>query len=111
MQFDNMPNSSDAEHHCRALVSSWALSGHGPSYAIDWTPILWPSIQCEHLNVVLDTATCVSYALEGNIEGLIDLFDRGLASPKDVSSTRGYTLLRVRCFRESASCNTAYHLR
>lgn len=33
--------------------------------------------------------------MHGNIEGLKDLFGRGLASPWDVSSTRGYTLSRV----------------
>ncbi|KAI9700218.1 MAG: hypothetical protein M1820_006886 [Bogoriella megaspora] len=37
---------------------------------------------------------CVNFGLEGNILALKDLFARGLASPQDVSSTRGYSLLR-----------------
>ncbi|KUJ19420.1 ankyrin [Mollisia scopiformis] len=46
------------------------------------------------LRRVPDSAQCVHYTMDGNIEGLKDLFKRGLASPLDVSSTRGYTLLR-----------------
>ena len=47
------------------------------------------------LRRVPDSAACVNFALTGNIDGLKDLFKRGLASPKDVSSTRGYSILRV----------------
>ncbi|KAL8647736.1 MAG: hypothetical protein Q9226_006311 [Calogaya cf. arnoldii] len=46
------------------------------------------------LRRVPDSAPCVKFALDGNIDGLKDLFKRGLASPKDVSSTRGYSILR-----------------
>ena len=42
-----------------------------------------------------DSASFVTLALEGDIEGLKDLFARGLASPRDVSATRGYPILRV----------------
>jgi hypothetical protein len=44
---------------------------------------------------VPDSAQYVSYALEDNIEGLKSLFKHGLASPRDVSSTRGYSILQV----------------
>ena len=54
-----------------------------------------PQFQLRTLRRVPDSAPCVNYALEGNIEALKDLFVRGLASPQDVSSTRGYSLLRV----------------
>ena len=54
-----------------------------------------PSLQLSTLRRVSDSAQCVSYALDGNIEGLKNLFSAGLASPRDVSSTRGYSLLRV----------------
>ena len=46
------------------------------------------------LRQVPDSAQCVAFALEGNTEGLKTLFRQGLASPRDVSSTRGYSLLR-----------------
>ena len=56
---------------------------------------LGPQFQLKTLRRVPDAAPCVNFALEGNIEALKDLFVRGLASPQDVSSTRGYSLLRV----------------
>lgn len=54
-----------------------------------------PQFSLKSLRRVPDSAQCVHYAMHGNIEGLKDLFRRGLASPWDVSSTRGYTLSRV----------------
>ena len=56
---------------------------------------LGPHFQLKTLRRVPDSAPCVNFALEGNIDALKDLFVRGLASPQDVSSTRGYSLLRV----------------
>jgi hypothetical protein len=47
------------------------------------------------LRRVPDTAQCMEFALKGDIEGLKGLFKRGLASPWDVSSTRGFTTVRV----------------
>ena len=54
-----------------------------------------PQMQLSTLRRIPDSAQCVNFALNGNIEGLKDLFKRGLASPRDVSSTRGYSILRV----------------
>lgn len=54
-----------------------------------------PQFSLRSLRRVPDSAQCIHYAMHGNIEGLKDLFSRGLASPWDVSSTRGYTLSRV----------------
>ena len=54
-----------------------------------------PQFSLRSLRRVPDSAQCVHYAMHGNIEGLKELFRRGLASPWDVSSTRGYTLSRV----------------
>ncbi len=54
-----------------------------------------PQFSLRSLRRVPDSAPCVHYAMDGNIEGLKHLFRRGLASPWDVSSTRGYTLSRV----------------
>jgi hypothetical protein len=60
-----------------------------------YQPNVGPLISLSTLRRVSDSAQCVSYALEGNIEGLKSLFKHGLASPRDVSSTRGYSILRV----------------
>ena len=56
-----------------------------------------PQYGLSSLRRVPDSAQCVNFALNGNIDGLRDLFVRDLASPRDVSSTRGYSLLRVSC--------------
>ncbi|KAI1153406.1 ankyrin repeat-containing domain protein [Nemania diffusa] len=53
-----------------------------------------PQFELKTLRRVPDSATCVNYAVRGNIEGLKGLFRRGAASPRDVSDTRGYSLLR-----------------
>lgn len=54
-----------------------------------------PSLQLSTLRCIPDSAQSVSFALNGNIDGLKSLFAQGFASPRDVSSTRGYSLLRV----------------
>ena len=53
-----------------------------------------PWFHLEALRRVPDSSQCVSFAQSGNIAGLRHLFRHGLASPRDVSSSRGYTLLR-----------------
>ena len=55
---------------------------------------LGPQFQLSTLRRVPDSAQCVHFALNGNIDGLRELFQKGLASPRDVSNTRGYSLLR-----------------
>lgn len=54
-----------------------------------------PQFGLTTLRRVPDSAQCVKFALEGDVDGLKGLFRHGMASPKDVSSTRGYSLLRV----------------
>ena len=44
---------------------------------------------------VPDTAQSIAFALKGDIDGLKYLFSRGLASPSDVSDSRGFSLIRV----------------
>ncbi|KAL8746941.1 MAG: hypothetical protein Q9190_001103 [Brigantiaea leucoxantha] len=53
-----------------------------------------PQFQLSTLRRVPDSAQSVEFAMGGNIDGLKYLFSRGQASPRDVSSTRGYSLLR-----------------
>ena len=59
-----------------------------------YSPNIGPQFELSTLRRVPDSAPCVHLALQGDIEGLKDLFNRGLASPRDVSSTRGYSVLR-----------------
>ena len=62
---------------------------------LTYQPNVGPHFELSSLRRVPDSAQCVNFALNGNIEGLKDLFNRGMASPRDVSSTRGYSILRV----------------
>lgn len=55
-----------------------------------------PSLQLRTYRHVPDSAPAVNYTINGNIDALKALFAQGLASPIDVSDTRGYSLLRVR---------------
>lgn len=59
-----------------------------------YQPNIGPQFELSTLRRVPDSAQCVNFALTGNVEGLKDLFKRGLASPRDVSTTRGYSVLR-----------------
>jgi hypothetical protein len=70
-------------------------------FQVGYRPHLGPQLCMSTLRRVPDSASCVNFALEGNMEGLKSLFKRGLASPRDVSSTRGYSVLRVRPNRSS----------
>ena len=56
---------------------------------------LGPQVALSTLRRVPNSALCIKYAITGDIEGLKTLFTRGLASPTDVCSVRGYSLLRV----------------
>jgi ankyrin repeat protein len=59
---------------------------------------------------VPDNAESVNFALNGNIEGLKYLFSKGLASPRDVTPTRGYTLLRWALYgKQYATCQFLMH--
>ncbi|KAF5538979.1 hypothetical protein FNAPI_10943 [Fusarium napiforme] len=53
-----------------------------------------PSLQLRTYRHVPDSAPSVNYAINGNITALRALFAQGLASPVDISYTRGYSLLR-----------------
>ncbi|KAL0929876.1 B-cell lymphoma 3-encoded protein [Colletotrichum truncatum] len=65
-----------------------------------------------------DSSQAIEFALIGNIDGLKHLFKTGQASTRDVSSTRGYTLLRwalygnqwqTSKFLMQAGCDPDYH--
>lgn len=56
---------------------------------------LGPQLQLPTETKVPDTAQSIQFAVKGNIDGLKHLFSQGLASPRDVSSSRGFSLVRV----------------
>ena len=99
----------DAEG-CRKSQSPWISLEYWFPLGYFWSQIhhlqvtyqsnIGPQAPLSTLRRVPDTALGIKYALTGNIEGLKGLFTRGLASPVDVCSTRGYSLLSVstHCF-------------
>lgn len=54
---------------------------------LTYQPNIGPQFELSTLRRVPDSALCVNFALSGNIDGLKELFKRGLASPRDVSTT------------------------
>ena len=64
-------------------------------FRLIYQPNVGPQFELRSLRRVPDNAQCVTFALNGNVEGLKDLFRRGLASPRDISTTRGYSVLRA----------------
>lgn len=67
-------------------------------------------LQLDTLRRVPDTAQCVNFALHGDIDGLKYLFSHGLASPRDVSTTRGYSVLRWALYgKQYKTCEFLVH--
>jgi hypothetical protein len=54
-----------------------------------------PQLQLPTQMKVPDTAQSIRFAMKGDIDGLMYLFSQGLASPRDVSNSRGFSLVRV----------------
>ncbi len=62
---------------------------------LKYMPNAGPQMQLSSIRRVPDTAQSISFAMNGDIEGLRHLFSQGMASPRDVSDSRGYSLVRV----------------
>ena len=77
---------------------------------LTYQPNIGPQFELSTLRRVPDSAQCVNFALTGNIDGLRDLFKRGLASPRDVSTTRGYSVLRWAMYgKQFQTCKFLLH--
>lgn len=83
--------------HATATVEYWF-----PSWFVSMNlrlhltclPRSGPEFQLSTTQRVADDSQSITFAMEGNIEGLKHLFTQGLAGPRDVSDSRGYTLMR-----------------
>ncbi|KAI1131417.1 ankyrin repeat-containing domain protein [Nemania abortiva] len=91
-------SSCEAKQRPKVTAEYWVPMGLFWSLIVQFTLLyqgnLGPQFELKTLRQVPDSAACVNYAIKGDIEGLKDLFKRGVASPRDVSDTRGYSLLR-----------------
>jgi ankyrin repeat protein len=77
---------------------------------VGFQPNIGTHLQLDTLRRVPDAAQCVNFALNGDIEGLKYLFSHGFASPRDVSTTRGYSLLRWALYgKQYEACEFLIH--
>lgn len=72
---------------------SWFVSMNLGLHLI-YLPRTGPELQLSTTRRVSDASQSISFAIQGNIESLKNLFTQGLAGPRDVSDSRGYTLMR-----------------
>lgn len=83
-------------------VDNYSASLHIPtcdaSWSVEYTrvPDTGPQLQLALPRRVPDTAQSIAFAMNGDIDGLKYLFGLGLASPRDESHRRGFSLVRVR---------------
>jgi hypothetical protein len=85
----------------QATVDKSALASHGGFTGKVITQLFLPvsdprsQLQLSVRRKVADTAKSIWFAMKGDIDGLKRLFSEGLASPEEVSNSRGLSLLGV----------------
>ena len=62
---------------------------------LTYLPRTGPQFQLSTTRRVADNSQSINFTMQGNIDGLKYLFSKGLAGPRDVSDSRGFTLMRV----------------
>ncbi|KAM7215308.1 ankyrin [Rhypophila decipiens] len=85
------------QQHASASIEYWFpwwLVSKNIKIQFKYLPNVGPQLQLATLRRVPDTALSVAYARQGNIDGLRFLFHDGLASPRDISDSRGFSLIR-----------------
>ncbi|KAI9750457.1 MAG: hypothetical protein M4579_006462, partial [Chaenotheca gracillima] len=88
----------------------WFLSSTIVQMKAGYQPSIGTIFQLQTLRSVPDSAQCVKFALSGNIESLKYLFSNGMASARDVSPARGYTLLRWALYgKQYETCEFLIH--
>ena len=97
-------NSCEKSQAAHISVEYWFPLGFAWSkilrLQLNYQARIGPQFELSTLRRVPDSAQCVKFALNGNVGGLKDLFRRKLASPWDVSTTRGYSVLRWAMYRK-----------
>ena len=73
---------------------------------LTYLPRTGPQFQLSTTKRVPDDSQSIAFAMQGNIDGLKHLFSQGLVGPRDVSDSRGFTLMRVSLL--STIVNTLY---
>jgi hypothetical protein len=73
----------------------WWLVSMNFKMFLQYLPPAGPHLQLSMTRRVPDASPSITFAMQGNIQGLQHLFAQGLASPRDVSDSRGFSLVRV----------------
>ncbi|KAI1958912.1 hypothetical protein LOZ58_004949 [Ophidiomyces ophidiicola] len=76
------------------LVPIWVLLFNNSENPAWYQANIGSRFHFDTLRRVPDSAQCVNFAVKGDIDGLKHPFSHGLASPRDISTSRGYSLLR-----------------
>lgn len=81
----------------------WWIVSMNSKFCLTYLP--WTGPQC-HLSTtrrIPDDSQAIAFAMQGNTDGLKYLFSQRLVGPRDVSDSRGFSLMRVRLVSTFAS--------
>ena len=81
----------------------WWFLAMNSKLCLTYLPRTGPQFQLSTTRRIPDDSQSIVFAMQGNIDGLKYLFSQGLVSPRDVSDSRGFTLMRVRSVSTLAS--------
>lgn len=73
----------------------WWFVSMNTKFCLTYLPWTGPQFQLSTVRRVPDDSQSIAFAMQGNIDGLKHLFSQGLISPRDVSDSRGFSLMRV----------------
>ena len=62
---------------------------------LTYLPWTGPQLQLSTTRRIPDDSQSITFAMQGNVDGLKYLISQGLVGPRDVSNSRGFTLMRV----------------
>lgn len=81
----------------------WWFVSMNSKLCLTYLPWTGPQFQISTTRRIPDDSQSIAFAMQGNIDGLKYLFSQGLVGPRDVSDSRGFTLMRVRLVSTFAS--------
>lgn len=81
----------------------WWFVSMNSKLCLTYLPSTGPQFQLSTTRRIPDDSQSIAFAMQGNIDGLKYLFSQGLVGPRDVSGSRGFTLMRVRLVSTIAS--------
>lgn len=80
----------------------WWFVSMNSKLCLTYLPLTGPQCHLSTTRRIPDDSQSIAFAMQGNIDGLKYLFSQGLVGPRDVSDSRGFTLMRVRLTSTSA---------